>query len=170
MVPARMAPATASSPSAGSSNPVFVAVALGSNLGDRRGHLTWALERLSDHLVDLRVSRVIETAPEGVDEPQPPYLNAVAVGHSRLAPRALLEVLLKLEHERGRTRASRRAARTLDLDLILYGDEIINDDNMVVPHPRFRERRFVLGPLAEIAPNARDPVTGKTMAELLTTL
>jgi 2-amino-4-hydroxy-6-hydroxymethyldihydropteridine diphosphokinase len=145
-----------------------VAIALGSNLGDRQKHLTFAIDRLRAALTNINVSRFIDTDPVGVDEPQPNYLNAVVTGETDLAPRALLERLLAIERERGRTRPSARASRTLDLDLILYGSQIINEGDLVVPHPRFRERVFVLEPLAEIAPDWIDPVTGKRIADLLT--
>jgi 2-amino-4-hydroxy-6-hydroxymethyldihydropteridine diphosphokinase len=118
-------------------------------------------------LDDLRVSNVRETAPFGVGEPQPPYLNAAAVGVTTLTPRPLLDALLAIERERGRERRSPKAARTLDLDLILYGDSVIEEAGLQVPHPRFRERRFVLEPLAEIAPDLVDPASGLTMAALL---
>jgi 2-amino-4-hydroxy-6-hydroxymethyldihydropteridine diphosphokinase len=143
-----------------------VAIALGSNLGDRAAHLTWALAALGDHLTDLRASPFEETAPVEVRDAQPDYLNAVAVGRTTLAPHALLEVLLGLEAARGRTRPGRRAARTLDLDLILFGDRQIDEDRLTVPHPRYLERPFVLGPLARLAPRWRDPVTGRTLASL----
>lgn len=147
-----------------------VAIALGSNLGDRRGHLAWALFALGDHLSDVRASSVIETEAEGVSAPQPPYLNAVVTGSTRLAAPALMKALLGLERERGRVRSSPRAPRTLDLDLILYGESIIDQRALTVPHPRFRERRFVLEPLAELAAAWRDPVTGRTVGELLADL
>ncbi len=98
---------------------------------------------------------------------QPPYLNAVAVGETPLAPEVLLEHLLAIERERGRERPSARAARTLDLDVILYGDRVIDTPALQVPHPRFRERAFVLVPLNELAPDLRDPVTGRTVTELI---
>jgi 2-amino-4-hydroxy-6-hydroxymethyldihydropteridine diphosphokinase len=143
-----------------------VAIALGSNLGDRAAHLAWALEALGRHLTELRASPLEETAPLDVPGPQPDYLNAVAVGRTTLEPHTLIGVLLGLEAERGRVRPGPRAARTLDLDLILYGDRVIDDPRLVVPHPRFRERPFVLEPLATLAPRWRDPVTGRTLAAL----
>jgi 2-amino-4-hydroxy-6-hydroxymethyldihydropteridine diphosphokinase len=144
-----------------------VAVALGSNLGDRRAHLAWAVGRLSTLLHDCRASAFIETEPVGVPDVQPPYLNAAAVGTTALEPHDLLAALMALEDERGRTRTSFRGARTLDLDLILYGDVILDDATLTVPHPRFRERPFVLEPLASIAPDWIDPTTGRTVAALL---
>jgi 2-amino-4-hydroxy-6-hydroxymethyldihydropteridine diphosphokinase len=89
------------------------------------------------------------------------------VGRCDLPPPELIAWLLALERERGRARATPRAARTLDLDLILYGDLIVDTPGLVVPHPRFRDRRFVLDPLAEIAPEMTDPVTRKTIREIL---
>lgn len=147
-----------------------VAIALGSNLGDRRAHLEWACARLREHLADFRASSIIETDPVDVPGPQPPYLNAAVAGMSGLEPEPLLDLLLSIERERGRERPTLRAPRTLDLDLILYGDRIVQVSGLDVPHPRFRDRRFVLEPLAEIAPEMRDPVTGLTVSELLTAL
>lgn len=160
----------ASLASAGSNSPAFVAIALGSNLGDRRAHLTWAVDQLREVIDNLQVSTIIETDPVGVSTPQPAYLNAVVTGQSTLSPGELLGLLLELEDDRGRDRPHWRAPRTLDLDLILYGSCVIADEGMEVPHPRFRERRFVLEPLAALAPDARDPVTGKTVRELLQVL
>ena len=145
---------------------VRVAVALGSNLGDRAAHLSWATAQLAHLLDGLVVSPFEETAPLDVPDLQPDYLNAVAVGRSRLGAAALLDALLALERERGRMRPGLRAARTLDLDLVLYGSAVIDDVRLTVPHPRFRERPFVLGPLATLAPRWRDPVTGRTLAAL----
>jgi 2-amino-4-hydroxy-6-hydroxymethyldihydropteridine diphosphokinase len=113
------------------------------------------------------VSSFIETEPVDVPDEQPPYLNAAVVGECALPPAELLERLLACEREQGRERVTPRAARTLDLDLILYGDLIVDAPGLVIPHPRFRERRFVLEPLVEIAPAMKDPVTGKTIEELL---
>lgn len=147
-----------------------VAVALGSNLGDRRAHLRWAIARLTEYLDNLKASAFIETDPVGVDEAQPPYLNAVVAGDTELEPRALLQLLLTIEQERGRQRPSPRAARTLDLDLILYGDLVVEEPGLEVPHPRFREREFVLAPLAEVAPAIVDPISGKRVVDLLAAL
>lgn len=144
-----------------------VAIALGSNLGDRRGHLDWAIEQLGCTLSDLRVSSIIETEPVDVPGPQGPFLNGAVIGRTTLAPAALLDVLLGLEQTRGRTRPAPHAPRTLDLDLILYGDVVLDSPALVLPHPHFRERRFVLEPLAEIAWEWIDPVTGKTVAQLM---
>ena len=145
-----------------------VAIALGSNLGDRRAHLDFAVSRLRSSLAGLRVSRYYETDPVGVSAPQPAYLNAAAVGETAASARDILATLMAIERERGRERPFQNAARTLDLDLILFVNLVLNEEGLVVPHPRFRERRFVLEPLAEIAPDMVDPVTGSTVAELLT--
>ena len=115
---------------------------------------------------DLQVSTFHDTAPVGVGE-QPRFLNAVAVGRTSLSPRELLHALLQLERDCGRERPYPGAARTLDLDLILYGDRVIEEEGLSVPHPRFRERRFVLEPLAEVAPDWIDPVTGRSIKEMI---
>jgi len=143
-----------------------VAIALGSNLGDRRAHLEYAVEALMIDLDDIKVSTFVETEPAGVGSEHGPYLNGAVSGFTRLPPRDLMDRLLEIEEERGRMRPYPMAPRTLDLDLVLYGNDIINEDGLRVPHPHFRERGFVLGPLAEIAPEMVDPVTGKSIAEL----
>jgi 2-amino-4-hydroxy-6-hydroxymethyldihydropteridine diphosphokinase len=146
---------------------VRVAISLGSNLGDRRAHLDYAIDALQLDLSDLVVSAFHETQPVGVGPEHGTYLNAALVGHTQLPARLLLERLLEIEEERGRARPYLMAPRTLDVDLILYGDAIIEEDGLSVPHPRFRERDFVLRPLAEIAPEMVDPVTHRTIKELL---
>lgn len=143
-----------------------VAIALGSNIGDREGHLRSAIDRLTGLLPDLQVSPFIETQPQDVS-PQPLFLNAAAVGGTGLTARALLDALLAIEGERGRQRTHGGAPRTLDLDLVLFGTACIDEPGLQVPHPRFRHRRFVLEPLAAIAPEMIDPVTGLTVEDLL---
>jgi len=155
--------------SAPASLTVFVAVALGSNLGDRERHLSDAAAALRAAVSDLTVSSFYDTAPIGVGE-QPRFLNAAAIGSTTLTARALLDTLLAIESTFGRTRPHAGAARTLDLDLILYGNHIIEEPGLIVPHPRFRERRFVLEPLNEIAPDWIDPVTKRTIRELVSGL
>jgi len=147
-----------------------VAVALGSNLGDRRAHLDHAVAALHNLLSNLSVSMYYDTVPVGVLGPQPVYLNAAAVGDTLLPARALLDALLAIEGARGRARPHPNAPRTLDLDLILVGETVLDEPGLILPHPRFRERRFVLEPLAQIAPDLRDPVSGKTIGELLASL
>jgi 2-amino-4-hydroxy-6-hydroxymethyldihydropteridine diphosphokinase len=142
------------------------AIALGSNLGDRSANLAFAVERIRGRLSSVLVSPLIETAPVGV-APQPPFLNGALVGCASGTPRQLLDFLLSIEVERGRTRPHPGAPRTLDLDLILFGGEVLDEPGLTVPHPRFRLRRFVLEPLAAIAAGLVDPVTGKTVGRLL---
>jgi 2-amino-4-hydroxy-6-hydroxymethyldihydropteridine diphosphokinase len=111
------------------------------------------------------VSSHHDTAPVGVAD-QPRFLNAAAVGVTTLPPSAVLDRLLAIEREQGRERPYQGAPRTLDLDLVFYGDWTIHEPGLEVPHPRFRDRAFVLEPLAEIAPDWVDPVTGLTVDEL----
>jgi 2-amino-4-hydroxy-6-hydroxymethyldihydropteridine diphosphokinase len=149
-----------------------VAIALGSNVGNRATHLEWAVSRLRDLVFPtggLLVSSTIETAPEDArsNPPQGDFLNAAVAGHTAMPPRVLLEQLLALEAERGRVRVKPGEPRTLDLDLILYGASVIDEPGLVVPHPRFRTRTFVLQPLAEIVPGWIDPGSGETIGELL---
>jgi 2-amino-4-hydroxy-6-hydroxymethyldihydropteridine diphosphokinase len=143
-----------------------VAIALGSNVGDRRAHLDYAVAALRALLTNSTVSRYYDTVPVGASGPQAMYLNAAIVGETALAPRALLDALLAIEQQQGRERPYVNAPRTLDLDLILAGDAVVEEPGLTLPHPRFRERRFVLEPLAAVAPDLRDPVSGKTVGEL----
>lgn len=149
---------------------VVAAIGVGSNLGERASHLTFARDALGGVLSALRFSSIVETDPVGVLEPQGRFLNAAAVGETRLDARELLSALLALEGKRGRQRPAANAPRTLDLDLLLFGDLVLNEPGLQIPHPRFRARRFVLEPLAEIAPGLVDPVTRKTIVELLSDL
>ena len=145
-----------------------VAIALGSNLGDREGAFQFAISRLTHLIPDLLVSHFIETDPVGKGlEGQPRYLNAVAVGETGLSAREVLDQLLAIERAYGRERPYPSAPRTLDLDLVLLGDAIVDTPDLQVPHPRFRERLFVLEPLAEVASEMMDPVSRLSVAELL---
>jgi 2-amino-4-hydroxy-6-hydroxymethyldihydropteridine diphosphokinase len=146
---------------------VKVAIALGSNLGDREANLAFGLSALPGFITNLQQSRWHDTAPVGVPSDQPRYLNGAVIGETALSARALLDRLLAIEEAAGRTRPEPLAPRTLDLDLILYGDKKIEEPGLLVPHPRFRERLFVLEPLAEVAPDWIDPATGKTISALL---
>ncbi|HEY8493387.1 MAG TPA: 2-amino-4-hydroxy-6-hydroxymethyldihydropteridine diphosphokinase [Myxococcota bacterium] len=142
-------------------------VSIGTNLGDRDAHLALALRRLAA-LPDTELvaaSPVYETDPVG-PPPQGPYLNAAVHLRTRLSPRALLDALLAIEQEAGRVRGVRDAARTLDLDLLLYGDQVLDEPDLVVPHPRLAERPFVLEPLAALAPDRVHPTRHETIATL----
>jgi 2-amino-4-hydroxy-6-hydroxymethyldihydropteridine diphosphokinase len=144
-------------------------IALGANLGDRLATLRDAAKLLAEtHTVELlAASSAWDTAPVGPPD-QPRYLNAAVAVRTTLGPRALLETLLEIERRFGRVRSgSQWTARTLDLDIIIFGNSTVAEPDLVLPHPRFRERAFVLLPLAEIAPEARDPVTGESVESLL---
>jgi len=145
-------------------------VALGSNLGDRMATLDAAVRALdADHKTHvMAVSRVYETAPVGGPE-QGPYLNAVAVLETDRDPHSLLDLLLLTEDRLGRVRAERLGPRTADLDLILYDGPPVSSPDLTVPHPRARERAFVLVPLADADPYARFP-DGETAMEALVRL
>jgi len=148
-----------------------VLISVGSNLGDRRAAIAFAVDRLSQIVSNLRLSNIIETEPVGEGmEGQPRFLNAAIAGTTTMDARTLLDALLAIEGGLGRQRPHPNAARTLDLDLILFGDEIIDEGDLQVPHPRFRDRRFVLEPAADVAAHYRDPVTGRTIRDLLAAL
>jgi len=142
-------------------------VGLGANLGDREATLRRALELLGERVDVIAVSRFRDTAPVGYTD-QPRFLNAAARVETELAPRDLLDVLLAVERELGRVRegAPRFGPRTIDLDLLLYGDETIDEPGLAIPHPRLHERRFALEPLAELDPDAVVPGRGTVSALL----
>jgi 2-amino-4-hydroxy-6-hydroxymethyldihydropteridine diphosphokinase len=146
---------------------VPVAIALGSNLGDRDAELDEAEDRLAVLLSGAVASARYETDSVGGPANAPAYLNEVVVGSTLLAPRPLLEALQAIEIAAGRERPFLNAPRTLDLDLILYGDFVIDEPGLAVPHPRFRDRLFVLQPLAEVAGDWVDPVSGQSVQDLL---
>ena len=140
------------------------AIAFGSNLGDSRSILNNAIDRLNLHpqIKIITVSKWYQTAPIG--PPQPDYLNGCTIVETSLTPVDLLNTLQSIETEFGRVRLEHWGARTLDLDLLLYGDRIIDLPTLQIPHPRMTERAFVLEPLAEIAPHWLEPKSGKSIA------
>jgi 2-amino-4-hydroxy-6-hydroxymethyldihydropteridine diphosphokinase len=148
-----------------------VAVAVGSNVGNRDAAMEFAAAQLALLFDNFRLSEIVETWPVGDNtEGQNLYLNAVGVGETDLPARHILDALLSIERAFGRERPYQNAPRTLDLDLILLGGDIVVEPGLEVPHPRFRERFFVLGPLAEIGADMVDPVSGLTVGELLRAL
>ncbi len=151
--------------------PVAAVVALGANLGSRGATLAAAVQQLRGLplTADVRVSAPIETVAvtlTGEDADAPRYLNAVALLHTRLAPATLLRELHRIEADHGRVRRERWGDRTLDLDLIAYGDARIDEPHLTVPHPRAHEREFVLAPWNEIDPDAEIPGRGRVDALL----
>jgi 2-amino-4-hydroxy-6-hydroxymethyldihydropteridine diphosphokinase len=144
-----------------------VYLGLGSNLGDREAMLQAALRALeSPQLRILRASPVYETEP--VDAPdQQWFLNQVAEAETGLFPLQLLRRTAKVEIQLGRRRLAPNGPRTIDIDILLFGNSVVTAPGLEIPHPRFRARRFVLAPLADLAPELRDPVTRKTVRELL---
>ena len=137
-----------------------VAVGIGSNLGDRLAHMRFAVERLTAVLEGLVASPVYETEPVGYDA-QPTFLNACCVGRTRITAHQLLSELQDAERAAGRRRGGVRfGPRELDLDLLVYGSVTCEDQHLTLPHPRLRERAFVLLPLAEVAPELVVPAAG----------
>jgi 2-amino-4-hydroxy-6-hydroxymethyldihydropteridine diphosphokinase len=143
-----------------------VYLGLGTNLGDRKQNLTQALELLSQHMVIENVSSVYETEPVGFEE-QPLFLNAVCRVTTQLKPEQLLRLAKKIEAELGRKPGPPNAPRPLDIDILLYGKQVISTQDLTVPHPRLAERAFVLVPLAEIAPDFIHSVSKKTVMQML---
>ena len=149
----------------------IVYLGLGSNVGDSETLLQSALDGLNGPDLRLRrVSSLYETEPVGLRE-QRWFLNLAAEFETELFPKQLLHRIQKIEKELGRRRTGvRNGPRTIDIDILLYGNFVITTDELEIPHPRYRERRFTLAPLAELNPGLRDPATGETMAEMLAAL
>jgi 2-amino-4-hydroxy-6-hydroxymethyldihydropteridine diphosphokinase len=149
--------------------PVNVYLSLGSNMGDRQHNLNEAMRLISQRARVFEVSSTYDTEP--VDNPdQPRFLNLVARIQTRLAPLELLTLVKGIEAKLGRTKDKPNAPRPLDIDILFYGDQVIKNRQLTVPHPRLTERAFVLVPLAEIAPKLIHPVSGKTAEKLLSEL
>ena len=143
---------------------------IGSNIGDRDANLREALARLeTDGISIVRRSSLYETAPREVLD-QPWFLNAVVEAKTELFPLQLLARIRNVEHEMGRRRVTPKGPRNIDIDILFYGRSLIQSAELEVPHPRIGERRFVLEPLAEIAPEFRHPGNGKTASEMLAAL
>ena len=142
-----------------------VYLSLGSNLGDREANLRNAIERLRGVGNPVAISSFYETEPIDVVS-QPWFLNCAVKLDTEKMPRQLITAILSLEQEMGRQRKQQKAPRTIDIDILLFGSSIIEIPSLTIPHPRMHERRFVLEPLAEIAPDARHPVFKRTIREL----
>lgn len=145
-----------------------VYLGLGSNCGDRLANLRTAAQRLHVEIILTQVSSVYETEPVGHTE-QPWFLNAVLEGYTELSPAKLLQFALDIESSLGRVRSFPNAPRTIDIDILLYGEVKIASPTLTVPHPRLTERGFTLCPLTEIAPHLEHPVTGDSMESILAT-
>lgn len=149
-----------------------VVIALGSNLGDRLANLRAGVAGLAacDEIEITGVSRLYETAPVGGPADQGAYLNAALTAHTSLPPRDLLALMHRVEARRERARVVHWGPRTLDLDLLVYGDLVSDDPSLCLPHPRQHERRFVLVPVCDVAPDLVHPALGRTMRDLLADL
>jgi len=146
-----------------------VYLSLGSNIGDRQGHLREALERLNGLARVTAVSPFYETEPVEFTE-QEWFVNCAAAIETVQTPEWLMSALLELERQMGRVRFEKKGPRTIDLDILLFGERVVNTPGLTIPHPGMATRRFVLAPLAEIAPEARHPVLKKTIRQLLAEL
>jgi 2-amino-4-hydroxy-6-hydroxymethyldihydropteridine diphosphokinase len=145
--------------------PKLAYLSLGSNIGDREAQLRDALGRLGASGRVVAVSSVYETEPVELTQ-QPWFLNCAVALETRQNPQGLMAAILKIEEEMGRRRVQKKGPRSIDIDILLFGDTIVESRELTVPHPAMHERRFVLEPLAEIAPEVVHPVLKKTIREL----
>jgi 2-amino-4-hydroxy-6-hydroxymethyldihydropteridine diphosphokinase len=148
----------------------LVYLSLGSNLGDRERHLRDAISRLQELGVTRQVSAFYETEPVEVESEQPWFLNCAVAMETQLSPALFLIRMLVIERSMGRMRTEPKGPRIIDLDIIFFGNDVLDTPELTVPHPAMQQRRFVLEPLAEIAPDVIHPVLKLTVHELLNSL
>jgi 2-amino-4-hydroxy-6-hydroxymethyldihydropteridine diphosphokinase len=145
----------------------LVYLSLGSNLGDREKYLREAISQLQDLGVIRQISAFYETQPVEVQTDQPWFLNCALAMETELMPLVFLDRMLEVERSMGRVRTEPKGPRTIDIDILLFGNDVLDTPELTVPHPAMHQRRFVLEPLAEIAPTVVHPVLKRTARELL---
>jgi 2-amino-4-hydroxy-6-hydroxymethyldihydropteridine diphosphokinase len=144
-----------------------VVLGIGGNKGDRASYLAKAREALAKEVALISISQVYESEPWGGVATNGNFLNQVLLIQTNLSPLALLQLTQKIEHALGRTREQHWGDRTIDIDILYFGDQVSSDTQLTLPHPYLSERRFVLQPLAEILPLMNHPVVGKSAVQLL---